>query len=82
MLDITKDSIGVSSSGMPVTLSMLWPTSEEIDAALARASSAEDFEVSYEEAEASRVWQALEAPTSTLFPWDPSFDLCPQAAVH
>ncbi|MEK1932988.1 MAG: aconitate hydratase AcnA, partial [Pararhizobium sp.] len=72
MLDITKDPIGVSPSGKPVTLSMLWPTSEEIDAALARASTAEDFGVSYEEAEASRAWQALEAPTSTLFPWDPS----------
>ncbi|NEI03036.1 aconitate hydratase AcnA [Rhizobium leguminosarum] len=72
MLDITKDPIGLSSSGKLVTLSMLWPTSGEIDTALARGSSAGDFQISYEEAEASKVWQALEAPTSMLFPWDPS----------
>ncbi|KAA0700222.1 aconitate hydratase AcnA [Neorhizobium sp. P12A] len=69
-LDITRDAIGVSKTGEPVTLSMLWPSSEEIDAAVAAATDAEDFKPAYDEAEASRVWAELDAPTTTLFPWD------------
>ena len=69
-LNILTDPIGRSSDGRAVTLSMLWPTSLEIDEAVALASDAVDFKPAYDEAEASNAWRELEAPTTTLFPWD------------
>ncbi|MCA1439935.1 aconitate hydratase AcnA [Ensifer sp. IC4062] len=69
-LDLLTDPIGVAADGRPVTLSMLWPTALEIDAALAHAADVGDYAPAYDEAEANRVWQALDAPTTTLFPWD------------
>ncbi len=71
-LNILTDAIGHSSHGQAVTLSMLWPSSQEIDEALALASDAADFKPAYDEAEASKAWSDLEAPTTTLFPWDES----------
>ncbi|RCS22089.1 aconitate hydratase AcnA [Phyllobacterium salinisoli] len=70
MIDILRDPIGTAADGKRVTLSMLWPASAEIDEALARATNADDFKPIYDEAEASRVWRELDAPTNTLFPWD------------
>ncbi|WP_245425802.1 aconitate hydratase AcnA [Rhizobium sp. J15] len=69
-LDIMKDIIGHSGAGEPVTLSMLWPESSEIDDALLSASDPDDFTPAYDEAEASRIWRELEAPETTIFPWD------------
>ncbi|RFB83170.1 aconitate hydratase 1 [Rhizobium leguminosarum bv. trifolii] len=69
-LDIMSDVIGHSDAGEPVTFPMLWPTSPEIEAALAQASSPRDFAPAYDEAEASRIWQELDAPEGTVFPWD------------
>ncbi|MBP2463664.1 MULTISPECIES: aconitate hydratase AcnA [unclassified Rhizobium] len=69
-LDILTDVIAVSDAGEDVRLSMLWPTSTEIDDALALASDPSDFMPAYDEAEASRVWHELDAPTTTVFPWD------------
>ncbi|AFL51231.1 aconitate hydratase [Sinorhizobium fredii] len=69
-LDILTDPIGTAADGSNITLSMLWPTSAEIDEALALALSARDFKPAYDAAEASRVWGELDAPTTTLFPWD------------
>lgn len=71
-LDIMRDQIGISADGQPVTLKTLWPKSEEIDKALALASSPSDVGPSYEAAEASEDWENLPAPSSTLFPWDES----------
>jgi aconitate hydratase len=69
-LDILQDPIGASASGEEVTLSMLWPSSAEIDEALAKAANAEDFSAAYGAAEASHMWRDLEAPQTMLFPWD------------
>jgi aconitate hydratase len=63
--DILTDEIAPG-----VTLSDLWPTGAEIDAALALATRAEDFAAAYDEAEGSRMWAELDAPDSALFPWD------------
>jgi aconitate hydratase len=50
----------------------LWPTATEIDAFLARASNDSDYGAAYDDAEASQTWKELAAPTSAVFPWDPS----------
>ncbi|KKX24865.1 aconitate hydratase AcnA [Rhizobium sp. LC145] len=69
-IDITREPIGMTADGQPVTLAMLWPTAAAIDEAVAAASDHGDYSPAYEKAESSPAWQALDAPTTTLFPWD------------
>ncbi|WP_313615844.1 aconitate hydratase AcnA [Agrobacterium sp.] len=69
-LDIMVDPIGISKDGEAVTLSMIWPSTQDIDDALSAAASVEDFAPAYDAAEASKAWKQLPAPSTTLFPWD------------
>jgi aconitate hydratase len=69
-IDIAVDPIGVTPDGRVVTLTDLWPAGAEIDAIVAAALRAEDYAPSYDAAEASPSWAALEAPTGALYPWD------------
>lgn len=71
-LNILTDPIATNANGDTITLPMLWPSSAEIDEALARASTPGDFETAYAEAEDSRLWRELEAPSSLVFPWEES----------
>ncbi|MCB8821100.1 aconitate hydratase AcnA [Microvirga rosea] len=70
--DILSEPIGRSFSGEEIFLADLWPTGDEIDAALAKAVDTTDYETSYDEAEASRRWRELDAPATALFPWEQS----------
>src|SRR5215203_3608569 len=70
--NILTDPIGRSPSGEDIRLADLWPTGEAIDAALAAAIDAGDYQTSYDDAEASETWRVLDAPATDLFPWDPS----------
>ncbi|WP_052600504.1 aconitate hydratase AcnA [Microvirga lotononidis] len=70
--DILADPIGITPSGRAIRLADLWPTGDEVDAALALAMNADDYGPSYDEAEASQTWRMLDAPATPLFPWDPS----------
>jgi len=70
--DILTDPIGRSSSGEDIRLADLWPTGDDIDAALAMAVDAADYDTSYDEAEASETWRVLDAPATALFPWNPT----------
>lgn len=70
LIDILHDPIATTADGKEITLSMLWPSSAEIDEVLARASSADDFKPAYDDAEANAVWAKLDAPMSVVFPWD------------
>ncbi|WP_295044526.1 aconitate hydratase AcnA [uncultured Paracoccus sp.] len=65
--DILHDEIAPG-----VRLPDLWPTGAEIDAALALAQDSTDYAAAYDQAEASRLWHDLDAPTTPLFPWDPA----------
>jgi aconitate hydratase len=69
-IDLMNDPIGVTPEGKPVTLSMIWPSAEEIDEYLAKASSVMDFSSAYDTAEASIAWKDLASPATTIFPWD------------
>ncbi|WP_332680729.1 aconitate hydratase AcnA [Bosea sp. (in: a-proteobacteria)] len=70
--DILQDSLASTADDQPVTLSELWPTGAEIDAALALALDPADFTRAFAEATTSRHWAELDAPSSALFPWDPA----------
>ncbi|MET0531688.1 MAG: aconitate hydratase AcnA [Microvirga sp.] len=69
--NILTDPIALSTSGEEIRLADLWPSGDEIDAALAAAINAGDYEIAYEKAEASETWRVLDAPATDLFPWDP-----------
>ena len=71
VLDITRDPLGTGANGEVVRLADLWPTSEEIEAALAAAIDPNDVASAYAEAEASPLWRDLPAPGTQRFPWDP-----------
>ncbi|MBQ0819911.1 aconitate hydratase AcnA [Microvirga sp. HBU67558] len=68
--DILNDPIGRSPAGEDIRLADLWPTGDEIDVALSKAIDAADYEMSYDEAEASEAWRVLDAPATPLFPWN------------
>jgi aconitate hydratase len=68
--DLRRDPIGFTDEGAPVCLADLWPKGHEIDEAMSAVDPA-DVAAAYEEAEANPLWEALDAPRSALFPWDP-----------
>lgn len=70
--DILVDAIARTADGRDVFLDDLWPSGDEIDAALTDARAVTDFGEAYAEAEASADWAALEAPATPLFPFDPA----------
>ena len=69
--NILTDPIGCSRDGAEVRLADLWPSGAEIDAAVAAAVRTDDFCPSYEDAEASKPWSDLAAPSNPVFPWNP-----------
>jgi aconitate hydratase len=70
--NILTDTIERAPSGEAIRLADLWPSGDEIDAALAMAMDARDYDTSYGEAEASETWRVLDAPATPLFPWNES----------
>lgn len=68
--DITTEPLGRTADGRHIHLADLWPSGAEIDAALALATRPDDYDAAYEAAEKSPSWRALDAPSSTLYPWD------------
>ncbi len=71
-IDLLNEPIGKSKDGRDIYLKDIWPTQEEIKKAIEEGIKPEMFTKHY-----SRImlgdfrWQALNAPKSTLFEWDP-----------
>ncbi len=71
-INLTKDPLGQSKEGKPVYLKDIWPTNEEIKQAAKKGISPEMYKKEYSViAKGDANWQALEAPNTTLFQWDP-----------
>jgi len=71
-IDLTRELLGAGAGGRPVYLKDIWPTEEEIEAAMAQAIQPEMFRRRYRDVYASNAtWNALPAASSELFPWDP-----------
>jgi aconitate hydratase len=68
--DILTEPIGQTPDGAAVRLADLWPSGDEIDAAVAAAADPADYGEAYEAAEASDVWNKLDVPATQVFPWD------------
>lgn len=68
--NLATEPVAVEPSGEPVFLTDLWPSAEEIDAAMTEALDPEDFHRDFQEAGQSRLWDSIETPVGPLFPWD------------
>lgn len=66
-IDMETEPLGLSREGKPVFLRDIWPSSEEIAAAQAKASTPEDYIQCY----ASTVpeWAGVRAPEGAVFAW-------------
>jgi aconitate hydratase len=70
-LNLTKDPIGQDKSGKDVFLKDIWPTSAEVQAAMASAVTPAMFKSRYADVFKGDVnWQGINAPTGETFAWD------------
>lgn len=87
-IDLTKEPLGVSKDGVPVMLSDIWPSDEEIAEARS-VITPEMFKQRYSDAMNEPRWDSIPSEASPLYPWEdsstyirlPSFfqDLSPEA---
>jgi len=69
--DLIRQPLGTGSDGMPVYLKDIWPSAEEIRAAMAAALKPELFTEQYASVfEGDEEWRALSVPGGSRFGWD------------
>ena len=69
-LNLEEDPIGVGSDGQPVFLRDIWPSREEIQAAILKGVKPEMFRSRYSDIlDANPEWTAIKTGTGGLFPW-------------
>jgi aconitate hydratase len=89
--DLTREPVGTGRDGSPVYLRDLWPSADEVQAAVADAVSPEQFKREYGRIFAGdEHWNSLPSPIGPMFAWDhastyvrePPFfdDLAPEVA--
>ncbi|SFA41703.1 aconitase [Rhodococcoides kroppenstedtii] len=69
-IDLTTEPLGTDSDGRRVALQELWPSDEDIDQALFLAREPRSVVDDFAAASAHPEWDAIDAPTGPLFPWD------------
>ena len=72
LIDLEREPLGEDREGAPVFLRDIWPSAEEIRAAVRQSLKPDLFTVSYGSVFAGDAqWQALTSGASDLYPWDP-----------
>jgi aconitate hydratase len=70
-IDMSTDPLGTGSDGAPVYLRDIWPSPQEVDAAVRSIVDAEMFRSQYESAFlGDDNWQHLPIPTGEIYAWD------------
>ena len=70
-IDWEAEPLGTGSDGQPVYLRDIWPTHEEVEAAVAKSVRQEAFERIYKSVyDGDANWKALRVPTGDLYAWD------------
>ena len=70
-IDLATEPLGTGSDGQPVYLRDIWPTREEVDAAIASSVQPEMFVNQYTHAfDANRQWNAIAVAEGELYQWD------------
>ena len=68
-IDLTTEPLGVSKNGMPVMLSDIWPSDEEIAEARS-VITPEMFKQRYSDAMNEPRWDSIPSEASPLYPWE------------
>ncbi len=69
-LDPQTQPLGTGSDGKPVYLRDIWPTQEEVNAAVSSSVSSEMFRTEYGQVfDGDARWKSLEVPAGNLFKW-------------
>ena len=72
-LDLTKEPIGKDKDGKDVYLKDIWPTSKEIQDAVASSVTAALFKSTYADVfKGDARWQSIKTTKSETYSWDPS----------
>jgi aconitate hydratase len=72
-IDLYNEPLGTGSDGQPVFLKEIWPTQDEVRAAVERSVRSEMFLKEYGEVfQGDESWQAMPVPEGDLFAWDPA----------
>jgi aconitate hydratase len=72
-LDITTEPIGLGKDGKPVYLKDIWPTNEEITAAISQFVTPEMFRERYADVfTGTKAWQSVDVTGSELYAWNES----------
>jgi len=71
-IDLSNEPLGQDKSGLPVFLSDLWPSEEEINALVTTHVKSESFALEYGRIfDGDTFWDKLQVTESTTFPWNP-----------
>jgi aconitate hydratase len=69
--DMNADSLGDGKDGRPVYLKDIWPSPQEVDAAVSATIDAEMFRSEYAKAfDGDSNWKQLPVPTGSVYAWD------------
>jgi aconitate hydratase A / 2-methylisocitrate dehydratase len=72
-LDLTNEPIGTDDDGNDVFLRDIWPSSHEIQEAIAGSVKGEMFERTYADVyTGDEHWRGLDVPEGALYEWDPN----------
>ncbi|HKJ16945.1 MAG TPA: aconitate hydratase AcnA [Xanthomonadales bacterium] len=70
-VDLTTEPLGTGNDGEPVYLRDIWPTSHEIQAAIAENVTSEMFKSSYSSVfEGDENWNNIDAPEGEMYTWE------------
>jgi aconitate hydratase len=71
-IDLTTEPLGRGSNGEDVFLKDIWPSTEEVEAAVAAFVKEEQFQREYASVfEGNDQWRSMKTPTGDQFAWDP-----------
>lgn len=72
-IDVTSEPLGTGSNGQPVYLRDVWPSSQEVAAAVSGAYEPEIFRAKYADLfDGGKPWDDLAGESSQRFQWQPS----------
>ncbi|MEO8680973.1 MAG: aconitate hydratase AcnA [Vicinamibacterales bacterium] len=70
-IDITTEPLGTGKDGKPVYLKDVWPTEQEIQAAMLASVTSEAYRTQYAKVfDGDERWQTLPVPTGDRFAWE------------
>ena len=70
-IDLATEPLGTGSDGKPVFLRDIWPTQQEVDAAVAAHVTRDQFTREYAQVFAgSSAWQSIESAAGEMYRWD------------